>query len=464
MNFDDLKYLAVPLPEDIMKEKWAGYFDRARRIIDCRLADDTLPKALRARLEIELHHLDNLEVCYRITPEEGLRQVQKRIPDMTAEKLEQLRIEGKIDWIYVNGEVRYLRSFASTLFDSYPELLCEAECRAAKESINDVDEIIHDCVHGGLTEMAAHIHIRHDAHLDPEAVEEGKELHVYLPLPVERDGIKNLHILEVYPKPEKMPALEEAQPTVYFAVKAEPGQAFSVEYEYERYVPYRNPETFDLAAVDATADQMPEDVKPYLEEEYPHIRFTPYLRELAAEIKGEETNLLLIARRIYDWVTVKTDYRYMRDYISLDNIAEYCGVNRRGDCGVQSVLLITLMRICGIPARWESGLGVRPGRVGQHDWAMFFIPSIGWLYCDPAYGGDARILGKTERWNFFFCNVGPYWLPLNRGFQKDFVPPVKFMRFDPYDNQVGEAEYLNHKVPRSQFDITYTDKGIRRIK
>ena len=67
MKFDNLKYLAVPLPEDILKEKWAGYFDRARRIIDCRLADETTPYALRARLELELKNLADLEMCYTIT-------------------------------------------------------------------------------------------------------------------------------------------------------------------------------------------------------------------------------------------------------------------------------------------------------------------------------------------------------------------------------------------------------------
>ena len=35
-----------------------------------------------------------------------------------------------------------------------------------------------------------------------------------------------------------------------------------------------------------------------------------------------------------------------------------------GDCGVFALLFITLCRIAGIPARWQSGLAVRPGRVG----------------------------------------------------------------------------------------------------
>ena len=40
-----------------------------------------------------------------------------------------------------------------------------------------------------------------------------------------------------------------------------------------------------------------------LREQYPHIRFTPYLRSLASEIVGEEKRPMEIARRIYDYVT-----------------------------------------------------------------------------------------------------------------------------------------------------------------
>ena len=40
MKFEDLQYQAVPLPEDILKEKWSGHFDRVRTMIGSRLAGD----------------------------------------------------------------------------------------------------------------------------------------------------------------------------------------------------------------------------------------------------------------------------------------------------------------------------------------------------------------------------------------------------------------------------------------
>lgn len=104
--------------------------------------------------------------------------------------------------------------------------------------------------------------------------------------------------------------------------------------------------------------------KPYLSEELPHIQFTPYLRSLAAEITEGESNPLLIARRIYDFITTKVSYAFMRDYACIDHLAEYCALNLKGDCGVQALLFITLCRIAGIPAKWQSGIDAKPGDVG----------------------------------------------------------------------------------------------------
>ena len=48
-NFDDLQYLQIPLPEELLKLKWHGSFTRMKRIIDAKLAND-IPIALKKRL------------------------------------------------------------------------------------------------------------------------------------------------------------------------------------------------------------------------------------------------------------------------------------------------------------------------------------------------------------------------------------------------------------------------------
>ena len=68
----------------------------------------------------------------------------------------------------------------------------------------------------------------------------------------------------------------------------------------------------------------------------------------------------------------------MRNYSIQTCIPEYCATNLRGDCGVQALLFITLCRIAGVPAGWESGLYSNPVSLGAHDWAMFYAEPYGW--------------------------------------------------------------------------------------
>ena len=118
-----------------------------------------------------------------------------------------------------------------------------------------------------------------------------------------------------------------------------------------------------------------------LEEQAPHIVFTPYLRELRDELAGDETNPIILARRFYDFVTTKVMYSFMREYFTIECIPEYCAINLKGDCGVQALLFITLCRMSGIPARWQSGLYATEYYTGCHDWAQFYVAPYGWVFC-----------------------------------------------------------------------------------
>ena len=188
-----------------------------------------------------------------------------------------------------------------------------------------------------------------------------------------------------------------------------------------------------------------------LEQLEPHIVFSPYLRALAAEIKGTETNPLIIARRIYDFLTTKATYRFMPPYLVLPCIPEYYTSNLRGDCGVQALTFITLCRICGIPARWQSGVYTEPGDVGIHDWAQYYVAPYGWLYCDCSMGGSAYRRGDLTAWNFFSANLDPWRLPFATDYQQHFDPPMQYARHDPYDNQKGEAELTTRRLASTEF-------------
>ncbi len=465
MEYYDLKYLAVPLPEDIMKEKWSGHFDRVRTLIQRRL-DGELTQAMRSRLELELVNLRHLEKCYVYTEEEALAIIRDRIPSFAVEELKELRLDNKVDFIYLDEEPRYLRSFCATLFNVYPEFE-ERAAKAAGEKASGyepdaVDQLLAQSLTDGQ-ETSAHIHIRHQISLEPTGLEEGRKVRVHIPMPVERQQIQHLQVLSVTPEPAAMPSVEDGHPTAYFEGPAMKGQNYTVEYAFDFIGHYTD---LSWAAIEKAAPEqgpVPAEMEPYLTEQLPHIQFTPYLRALAAELADEGGDMLRTARNIYDYITTKVMYRFTRDYAAIDNLSEYCAVNRRGDCGIQALLFITLCRICGIPAQWQSGIDAKPGSIGPHDWAMFWLPSKGWLYADLSYGGAAFRRGHEKRWDYFFGNADPFRIPINDRFQADMVPAKSFPREDPCDNQCGEVEYMDRGLYGSDWSYEYTEIDIHQI-
>jgi len=79
-----------------------------------------------------------------------------------------------------------------------------------------------------------------------------------------------------------------------------------------------------------------------------------------------------------------------------------------------------------------------------HDLALFYVKPYGWLPADLSFGGTRRENEKLR--SFYFGNLDGFRMVANSDFMKDFVPKPNFLRFDPTDNQLGEAESLSGKV------------------
>ena len=217
----------------------------------------------------------------------------------------------------------------------------------------------------------------------------------------------------------------------------------SADVAYEIDAPYQQPHARDVYAEQPVFDT---------EEQPPHVVFTPYLRALAKEIVGDETNALLKARKIYDFITTQAVYRFMPPYLTVTNIPEYFLSGLRGDCGVQAITFVTFCRLCGVPAQWQSGLYTKPDSAGHHDWARFYVAPFGWLFSDCSFGGSAYRAGDLDRWNFYFGNLEPWRMPTCSAFQQEFNPPRRFLRYDPYDNQSGDVESLTRRLYADEYE------------
>lgn len=448
----DMRYLNVPLPEDLMKLKWGGDYERLISVIDRRLADETLPAPLRKRLQLERILAARIPSQYPYSYEDALELLRANIRDFKDEELETLWEENTADWIYINGRVQFHELFFDNLMktrDDYGARFLgtmednEKNAALLRENVRLMEE------HGGRT---VHMRLLTRLSLTPEAEKAcmGKTAHVYMPLPVEYAQVRNLRLLGfegTAGEPVSVDNGSYPQRTARFETVIRGGEVWQTEFEFDNETVFRNPDPSQVLFSQPSF---------YTGEEAPHIRFTPYLKELTRSVTEGEENPLLAAEKIYRFITSQVKYSFVRSYSTVEDIPEFTAANRKGDCGFQALLFITMCRIAGIPARWQSGLYATPLTVGSHDWAQYYVAPFGWLSADCSFGGSAFRQGDEKRRAYYGANLDPYRIPYASQFMHSFSREEEGLRDDPYDNQSGEV-FCGGRFLRSgkEFTVEY---------
>ncbi len=122
-----------------------------------------------------------------------------------------------------------------------------------------------------------------------------------------------------------------------------------------------------------------------------HMEVTPEMQKTADELCGTETNPVLQARRIFDFVILKSDHYSKFGPAPKGKClgdAMECMAGLGDCCTDQHALFIALSRARGIPCRLVFGSRLRTVNEGKpHDpgyrcWPLFFAPGIGWVPLD----------------------------------------------------------------------------------
>ncbi len=452
--FDDIKYLYVSLPEDLQRLKDIGDFDKLKEVIDLRL-ETTKDEPLKRRLHLEKHIVDVYESAYTYPIKEAYQYASERLSNFTYEEFLSLMDKGSIDYIYKNKEVYVIKSFYDNIVKTLPEL----ENRIIKKSSTGVEGEDINSKSDELDKLIAEVKEKGEVKIRYEAVTTlkikkehariGEKIKVHLPVPNENHQISEVKILSN--DHIKVSNKNNLSQTVYFEETLKEDAEFSVRYSFVNTSNYVN---IDL---EKGSDK---SISDYTDENYPHIVFTPYLKNLYQSIAKDETNKLKIARKIYDYITTSINYSFLRPYKTYENIPEYMARNLKGDCGFYALLFITLCRIGGIPAVWQSGLYVSGDEANPHDWARFYVGPYGWLFADGSFGSSGYRKKLKERHDFYFGNLEPCRIVFNNDYYVEFDPPKKQYRHDPYDNQVGEAEYEDDNLEMSELE--YSTKIIKK--
>lgn len=128
---------------------------------------------------------------------------------------------------------------------------------------------------------------------------------------------------------------------------------------------------------------------PYLETTATAQADHPGIRALAKEITAGAGDMWTAARRLRGWVTEEIENDMGMAFAAAAEVLD----KRKGDCSEQAVLLATLARAAGIPARCVVGLVYHDGAFARHMWTEVWAGD--WRALDAAMGTD---------------RVGPAWI------------------------------------------------------
>jgi hypothetical protein len=429
-----IDFLAYPLPIEIKTAIIEGDYSKAKKIITNYMTLN-IPQEMILRLKYELERMAQIKKNYSYNEREALAILRKKLKDYRLGEFQDWLENGYIDRIRHNNRYLYFSRFFENLLFLNPALsdrrkVSTRRVELAKTLLNERIEKIN---RGELLKYRITAGIKIN-------LKRSERYKVWLPIPLENGMIENVKILKTEPEHNNI-LKKSVQNTIYFEAE---NNNFSVEFQYDI-------KEISLKSQNVLGDlEKGFKISKMLKEKYPHVIFSPYLKKLTESIVSDEKNTYQKAKKIYDWITENVRYTYVPDYFLFDNISEYVATSLRGDCGMQALLFITMCRIAGLPAKWQSGWYITPYNASPHDWAQIYIEPYGWIPVDPSKGGINNTKNFYKR-DFYFGNLDGFRMIANEDFQVDFDPSKKYMRSDPVDNQIGEVETDSQNIFPDKF-------------
>lgn len=452
------------IPEKFAKLIERGEFTQAQKLMRIELAENlNLTDLERLEISWEIERLERIKAEFNKGREEIVKYIKNYIPDVKDTDIEKWEKERKLEFMIIDGQKRYFENAGRNLF------LIDKELRKIREEkdrragllkppsfsrVKDVEETIRIAKSSGKEFIKpVRVRITYTVSLKENVVPEGKVVRCWLPFPREKKG-RQEDIKLVSTEPEKYILCKNEDShhrSIYFEkiVKKNEKTEFSIVFEFTSYAFWKK-----IKPEEVRIPKITDELKPYVEESPPHIVFTEELKALSKKIVGDEKNPYLIARKIFEWIDENVPWASARDYSTIENISSYAYKNRHGDCGIQTLLFITLCRMNGIPARWESGWTTTPGGLeNMHDWGEFYLEPYGWLPVDQSYGlMDSE--DEDVKW-FYLGGIDSFRLIVNDDYSKDLYPAKIYPRSDTVDFQRGELEWEGGNLYYDKWNYKY---------
>ena len=399
---------------------------------------------------------ERIALDFPFTESEIDQQLKGKIGAFNAEEKADWEKKNWLEWKLIGGEKRYFSRAVSNL-----QLIRSFHNqRAQRDSLEAADPemifrkkhtrgIINASVNSADPVIPVTMTVKYTLTVDPDVVPAGETIRCWLPYPKEyHPRQKNVRLLSASGENYMLAPDSAIHRTIYMEARAEKGLpvVFRVSFGYESSGQYFDPGRMAIKPYDKVSSLY----RKYTSEELPHICFTEKVRNLADSIAGQGDNPFETVRKIYLWFTENIPWAGAQEYSIMPNIPEYVIQNRRGDCGMQTFLFMSMLRYRGIPVRWQSGWKVPPDAKNLHDWCEVYFEGTGWVPADISYGFQFSNNQKTRE--FYISGIDSYRLIVNDGVAGKLYPEKKFIRSEPYDFQRGEVEWSGGNLYFDKWD------------
>jgi transglutaminase-like putative cysteine protease len=428
----------------------AGKFREATSLLQDSLAQ-ARNEIERKNLSFEIDRLKRIRLDYSVTKEQLRKGIEKSLRRVTEKEFEGWIRNGWFDACVIDDALRFVAPSARNLFMRHQELEPRRthprnQRDLERHTLRTADSIQYAVARQGTPfVLPRHFRAVMTVTVDADATPDSSVIRAWLPVPRSLPFQKEFALLG-----SSSPVLRLSPDTslirsAYLEQRASKGKETVFRIEY-RYTMYSVSFSLDPARIQSIPPGDPA-VGPYLQESQ-HVVFTQKMRALSDSIVGKETNPMLKAKKIHDWISEHLLYSYAREYSTIRNISDYCLTKRYGDCGQHALLFITLCRLNRIPARWQSGWYTFPGAKDIHDWTEIYLPPYGWVPVDPDMGVFAmryytslRPQERRRLRDFYFGGLEPYRMIANGDHCQPLEPSKRTLRSDNVDFQRGEVEW-----------------------
>jgi len=439
-----------------------GDFRGATAQIDAALAKPGLDDRIRADLEFQRERMRRIRLDFTLSADQARAKLRESIPDLREEEFQRWTKANLLEHMVIDGTPWYFNRSVSNLFRVSPEAMAR---RATPFPRNDGpmenanayhDEAVAEAKRTGKSSVAPRrIHVTQSITVNADAVPAGETVRAWIPYPRALPGRQeDIRFLSSAPAKHQVAPESTLQRTVYLEKPAVAGQPTTFAIDYELTI-FGEHHVIDPAKVTPLGDRP--DLAPYLAQRPPHIVFTDEMRAFSEKVVGEEKNPYRIAQKLFQAVD-DIPWGGAREYSTITNISDYALRGNHADCGQQTLLLMTLLRLNGIPSRWQSGMVYSDGNYDNlHDWGALYLAPYGWVPMDVTTGQFKGARDPEVEW-FYLGGLDAYRIAFNDDISTDFVPAKQHVRSETVDSQRGEVEWAGGNLYFDQWDYSFTAK------